>query len=114
MPRKRHGNIESDGSDRRVISHARAGADAEFVRRRFEAGTDLAGVHEYGGAEIGAEALPQFQATRRDRGTADRRAVGELRPHRLVAITADGAAAAAVEALVRRPAEFPRPLPQSC
>src|SRR5882724_11436764 len=113
MPRDRHGNVKSDGSDRRVIPHARAGTDAEFVGGRLEAGADLSGVHEYDGAEIGAEALPQFETARRNRRTSDRRAVGELRPDRLVAVTADGTAAAAVEALVRRQAEFPRPLRKS-
>src|ERR1700694_2940712 len=108
------GDIKPDGSDRRVISHPRPDAYTQRVRLRSghgrEVRRDFSGVHEKGGAETGTEALPQFQIGRPDRGTADRGAIGKRRADRLITIPPNGAAAAGVEALVRRQAEFPRPL----
>src|ERR1700688_587380 len=78
--RHRQSDIQPDGPDRRVIPHPGTGADAKFAGHRFEAAAYLAGIHEYGGAEIGAEALPQLQTTRLDRGTADGQARGGAFP----------------------------------
>src|SRR5450755_5203250 len=114
----RHGDVESDVSNGRVIAYAYAGTDAELGRHRFQTGADLSGIHEYRGAKVGAEALPQFQTTGLDRGAADREsgargADGKFRPHRLILIAANSAAAAPIESLIRRQAQFPRPLGNS-
>ena len=100
---ERHGHVQANRADRRVVAHAASDADEQIGRIQRRLIAHLAAVDEECGAEILAEALPVLEAPGADRRGADRIVgAGKIRTHRLVGIAADAAAAAAVEALIRR------------
>src|SRR5208283_5278469 len=99
----RYGNIESDGTDGRVVSDPCPDPDVERAWHHLEFVADLTAVDEERGTKMLAEALAIFQTAGGDRGAAEGIVrVRNKRACRLVGIAAKGAAAAAVEALIRR------------
>src|SRR5271165_4823822 len=98
----RYGNIESDGTDGRVVSDPCSEPDVERTWHHLELVADLTAVDEERGTKMLAEALAIFQTARGDRGAAEGIVrVRNERACRLVRIAAKCAAAAAVETLIR-------------
>src|SRR5215469_43125 len=104
----RQGDIETNGADRRVVARAESGTDPRPTGEGKMGRTYLARIDKGGSAEIAEETLAEFNCRRGDGGSADRIAVGKLRPDRLILEASHGRAAAGVEPLVGREVELRR------
>src|SRR5262249_45747647 len=102
----RSGEVYSDRADRCVVPEACSATEAQGARQRVEIVADLPGVDEHRKAQTRADALAEFSAASADGGAASRIAVRERGTDRLVAVAADGAASAGIEALVGWEAEL--------
>jgi hypothetical protein len=91
---------------RRVVPESNAGSGLELAIEWAQVLADIAGIQEHGGTEIRTDALAEFHRAGVDRGATDWIPVGEKRADGLIAVATDRAAAARIEALVRRQAEL--------
>src|SRR5512140_2529495 len=78
-PLQWYGHVQPDRPDRRVVAYSYACPGFELAVERAQVGTDVARVQESRGTEIRAEALPEFDRPRVDRGASLRVPVGEQR-----------------------------------
>ena len=104
---ERNGDIQAYRSDRRVIAHTHPRAEPQFPAHQVQVLADISTIDEHCGTKIRANALTEVDRARLDGGAPYGIAVWkDVGADGLVAVAANRAAAACIEALVRWQAEL--------